>query len=81
MKYGNCLIYALWQLLVTGGRIEMDWTSVTLKLPRFWHVNRFGEKTRFAPVKPRNGWPSLPHKLCYRGKITHAQAYKNSDRR
>lgn len=69
MKYGNCLLYALVKWVLEGGRIELGWTSVRLKLPRFWHISRGGVKSRFAPVKPKTGWKAILHKLCFAGIV------------
>lgn len=81
MKYGNCLLYALMRWVVEGGRIELAWTSVKLRLPRFWHISRDGVKTRFAPVRPRNGLAALGHKTFFKGKVvTHDKAQQDRRR-
>lgn len=71
MKWGNCLLYALWRLITTGGRVELGRTYIRLALPRFWHIGKDGTKTRFAPLKPRKGWTALPHKIWFRGQVKH----------
>lgn len=80
MRYGNCLLYALIRWVVEGGRVELDWTSIRVKLPRFWHIGKNGNKTRFAPVKPEHGWKALPDKLCYRGEVKHDQKINKPQR-
>ena len=71
MKWGNCLLYAVIKWVTAGGKIELDWTSIRVKLPRFWHTSKTGVKTRFAPLNPRKGWSAIAHKLCYRGRVKH----------
>lgn len=69
MKWGNCLLYAVIRWALEGGRIELGWTSIRVKLPRFWHISRDGIKTRFDPINPKHGCKALLDKLCYRGEI------------